>query len=563
MRKYFECVERYRYVDPQAREESDELLLSWRTWLKRRLADFDSYIFEADARVFWNILADSVHWAESIVGRMAESAWWKNAQHGFAGWLPVNQAPLSLLLRDKQLINIVRSCVDTALTYGLEPITWRFDPNHWIVAVERREGLLRTPMATDGKKRRGVREYLVETQKHYAECLTIETHALATKILFQDCDPLAADGVEYRRGAHLYAADPKSAVKETEERDGLIFVRHPASRLEEKCEPQEVLCKAKAKKEVILAAGAFNTPQLLMLSGIGPEEELRKHNICVRKSLPGVGGNLQDRYEVGVITELENNFTVLEDATFSDSEADLAFLDWKRGEGLYTTNGAVLGIIKRSKPERLDPDLFIFGAPGHFNGYYPHWSQDAYAYKNRFSWVILKAHTNNNAGTVRLTSCRPEDTPDINFRYFDEGNDDGEDLTSVLEGIKFVRQINKRVENRVLIRREIIPGDSVRDDQQLREFIKNNAWGHHACGTCKMGPPDDPLAVVDGQFRVYGVKNLRIVDASIFPKIPGFFIVSAIYMISEKASAALLGDARPAASCGNRLEAPGRVACER
>ena len=115
-------------------------------------------------------------------------------------------------------------------------------------------------------------------------------------------------------------------------------------------------------------------------------------------------------------------------------------------------------------------------------------------------------------------------------------------MESVVEGIEFVRRITARAP--LLIKQEIIPGKSVNSREQLKDFIKNEAWGHHASCSNKMGPKDDKMAVVDSKFRVYGTKNLRVVDSSVFPYIPGFFIVSAVYMISEKASDVILEDAR-------------------
>jgi len=131
--------------------------------------------------------------------------------------------------------------------------------------------------------------------------------------------------------------------------------------------------------------------------------------------------------------------------------------------------------------------------------------------------------------------------PHINFRYFDEGSDiDGGDLESVVDGVEFARRIMRHAGG--VTRREVIPGEDVATRESLREFIRNEAWGHHASGTCKMGPRSDPMAVVDGQFRVHGSRNLRVVDASVFPSIPGFFIVTAVYMISEKATDILLAE---------------------
>jgi choline dehydrogenase-like flavoprotein len=143
-----------------------------------------------------------------------------------------------------------------------------------------------------------------------------------------------------------------------------------------------------------------------------------------------------------------------------------------------------------------------------------------------------------------LQSIDPREPPEINFRYFDEGTDHGQkDLESVLQGVKIARSISGRINS--LIQEEIFPGNAVDSDDKLRQWIKNEAWGHHASCTCKIGADNDPGAVLDSEFRVRGVRNLRVVDASVFPRIPGFFIVTPIYMISEKAADVIL-------ECANR-----------
>src|SRR5262249_40391314 len=158
-----------------------------------------------------------------------------------------------------------------------------------------------------------------------------------------------------------------------------------------------------------------------------------------------------------------------------------------------------------------------------------------------FTWVILKAHTKNTAGRVTLNSADPRDTPSINFHYFDEGTDRyGDDLDSVVAGIEFVRQMTARCAG---VFDEVIPGPQTQSRTDLAQFVKDHAWGHHACGTCRIGGANDGMAVLDSRFRVRGTHGLRVVDASVFPKIPGFFIVSAIYMIAEKASDVILEDA--------------------
>ncbi len=138
--------------------------------------------------------------------------------------------------------------------------------------------------------------------------------------------------------------------------------------------------------------------------------------------------------------------------------------------------------------------------------------------------------------------------PEINFHYFHEGTDRdrSEDLDAITEGFKFVRRINQIAIERGTIKGEIWPRpeDKVEDDDSIRRFIAREAWGHHASCSCPIGADGDPMAVLDSRFRVRGVQNLRIVDASVFPRIPGLFIATNIYMISEKASDVISEDNR-------------------
>src|SRR5262249_32013770 len=155
------------------------------------------------------------------------------------------------------------------------------------------------------------------------------------------------------------------------------------------------------------------------------------------------------------------------------------------------------------------PDLYIFGLPGAFRGYYPGYATDALR-RNQFCWAILKAHTANRGGEVRLASADPRDRPAINFRYFEEGTDRaGEDLDSVVAGVEFVRGMNRRLRTAVT---ETVPGPAYATPEQIADFVRREAWGHHASCTNPIGPAGDPAAVVDSAFRVHGVEGLRIVD---------------------------------------------------
>jgi choline dehydrogenase len=343
---------------------------------------------------------------------------------------------------------------------------------------------------------------------------------LATRVLF-DAD-LRAIGVECWEGAHLYRADPGAAAN-----------------------PYEVK-RYYCAREVILAGGAFNSPQLLMLSGIGPRAHLEDRGVRCLVDRPGVGTNLQDRYEVGVVTEMKTDWKIIEGATFApplpNQTGDPCYVDWQHGRGVYTTNGAALAIVRRSSPAQPDPDLFVFAVPGRFEGYYPGYAAASARSRNFLTWTILKAHTRNRGGYVRLRTSDPRDVPEISFRYFDEGTDtEGDDLAAVVEGVEFVRRISA---NNSAIAQEVVPGPGVKTREQIADFVKDHAWGHHASCSNPMGRADDRHAVVDSAFRVIGTRGLRVVDASVFPRIPGFFIVTPIYMLAEKATDAIVEDAR-------------------
>lgn len=298
---------------------------------------------------------------------------------------------------------------------------------------------------------------------------------------------------------------------------------------------------------MILAGGAYDTPQLLMLSGIGPAEELDKHGIGTKVAAAGVGANLHDRYEVSVNYELSKDFPIFEgsalDVPGEGEPRDALFAEWEDDAGgPYSTNGSLAAIIARSSVAGPASDLIIFSLPIEFHGYYPGYSHDAVAKHDQLSLLVLKGHTNDRAGTVRLRSADPRAVPEIRFRYFEEGSPGWQqDLDGVVDGIEIARDVVAHLDE-VKVAREELPGEQAQDRGALAGYVRDQAWGHHACGTAKIGRADDPDAVLDGDFRVRGVSGLRVVDASVFPDIPGFFIASAVYLISEKASDVLLAE---------------------
>lgn len=461
--------------------------------------------------------------------------------HGFNGWLTVMVTDLTLLLQDLKLISLVIAAAKgmgksvlgliTTVT-SLGEVLLR-DINADTPGRDAAEGLYQVPLTMDDYHRNSAREFILNTanaknpdgsSKYHLDILM---NTLATKIRFDtSASPPRAVGIDFLSGNSLYRADPRASNAATGSQGSV-----------------------NASREVIISAGSFNTPQLLKLSGVGPADELAEHNIPLVVDSPGVGTNLQDRYETSLGGKAPSDFAIIKDCTFLHSTPDPCYDKWANNvvfKGVYGSNGLSIGIVKKSSVAEGDPDLFIAGAPAYFTGYYPGYSNFSLADKRHWVWIVLKAHSRNNAGTVTLRSNDPKDTPLINFNSFDTGvtgGADEKDVQAVLEGMELSRQIFKNVIPLDGSFEEVWPGENV-NDNAMKDFIKNEAWGHHACCTAKIGGDGDKTAVLDSKFRVRGVSGLRVVDASVFPKIPGFYIAVPVYMISEKAADVILADAK-------------------
>ena len=441
-------------------------------------------------------------------------------RHGWSGWLPAEKPAANEAIADGQVRKVLARSVNRTLEETGAPSLSRlealFDPNDWRVVERDAIGARYTPLTTDDHRRVGARERLLSVAKQHPDRLRIELNALATRVVFDDRG--RATGVEYQKGERLYAAHPNARTGAAETR------------------------MASARREVILAGGAFNTPQLLMLSGIGDPDVLGRCGIRARVALRGVGRNLQDRYEVALVNRMVKPWETLNGATFTT--ADPQYQAWAaRRRGVYTSNGALLSVIQRSAAGKPVPDLFCYALLADFRGYKPGYSEEVRRYHDRLTWVVLKGHTNNRGGSVTITSPDPRARPAINFRYFKEGTDaSGDDLQAVVEGVRLVRRMTAGMKPD-LVAYEEWPGADVESDEALRQFVQNDAWGHHASCTCAIGA-EASGGVLTSDFKVHQTERLRVVDASVFPRVPGLFIVSAIYMIAEKAADAIIAAAK-------------------
>jgi choline dehydrogenase len=325
------------------------------------------------------------------------------------------------------------------------------------------------------------------------------------------------------------------------------------------------LGQVNATKEVIISAGAFNTPQILKLSGVGPKAELQKFNISVVVDLSGVGTNLEDHYEISTIIKHDqsHSFKLLSNCTFlAPGTTDACYTQYASGSsnrGPYATDLVPVTAITKFSIAGSERDTIILGAPVNFRGYYQGYSK-APADTLHWTWAILKAHTNNFAGSVTLKSANPFDTPNINFNYFDAGltilSADEFDIQPLVEAIGLTRNIyNTLPATYQGTFAEVYPGANITSDEDVKTFIRNEAWSHHATSTARIGADRDPYAVLDSNFRVRGVKGLRVVDASAMPRVPGFFPVTSVYMLGEKAADIILAESECGGSRDGLLRA--------
>lgn len=328
------------------------------------------------------------------------------------------------------------------------------------------------------------------------------------------CSSAAAYLAPVRKRANLHVATGALARKVTVEgtrATGVAYTHRGRS------------IQARARREVLLSAGAINSPQLLMLSGIGPAEELATHGIGIHVDLPGVGANLQDHLDVCTLQRATQRITY--DTLFDPWVAARYYLQ-RQGPG--TSNIAEAGGFAHSPLAPDDrPDLQFHFVPAQLDDHG----------RNRLAGSGYTVHVcglrPRSRGRLRLASADPQAKAMLEAGYLSDP--DQHDLAVLLEGLKLSRRILAQPAFVPYRGEELLPGAEVDSDEELVAYIRRKAETiYHPVGTCRMG--GDEQAVVDPQLRVRGVENLRVVDASVMPKLIGGNTNAPTIMIAERAS---------------------------
>lgn len=279
--------------------------------------------------------------------------------------------------------------------------------------------------------------------------------------------------------------------------------------------------EVQANKEVILSGGAINSPQLLMLSGIGVAEELAEHGIECHHELPGVGKNLQDHLDVCLVQRCSQKITY---DTVSEVMSGLKYFLFKQGPG--TSNVAEAGGFLQSPLADDDrPDLQFHFVPAMLDD---HGRNKLKGSGYTLHMCVLRPESR---GEIKLNSADPKQHPNIHANYLSVEHD----LKLMIEGFKIQRKIFAAAVFDPYRDDEMFPGSDTQSDAEIIDFIRNKAESiYHPIGTCKMGV--DPMAVVDQQLKVHGMENLRVVDASAMPSLVSGNTNAPTIMMAEKIS---------------------------
>jgi len=291
--------------------------------------------------------------------------------------------------------------------------------------------------------------------------------------------------------------------------------------------------QVRAAREVLLSAGSYNSPQILMLSGIGPADELKRHGIMPYLELPGVGGNLCEHPNFLSVYALKERLGLTPHLRLDRASRGVArwFL---RHDGVFALNGATANIVLRTRESLDRPDVQITPMPVHNKAqlWFPAvTASPTFCYSVRIGVLHPRSR-----GSMRLASADPTAKPRIQFNMYAEKDD----LDTMVRGVRACRDLFRHSPLREMIEREVSPGVALTSDEHIGENIRlNSNHRSHPVGTCRMGA--DEGSVVDAELRVRGIEGLRVIDASVIPEaITGNTNVPTI-MIGERAADLIRG----------------------
>ncbi|MBR0830421.1 choline dehydrogenase [Bradyrhizobium manausense] len=395
--------------------------------------------------------------------------------HGAGGPLPVSD----MILTDP----LSKAFIDAAVETGVP-----FNPD-FNGASQEGVGLFQTT-TRNGRRASTAVAYLGPAKTRGN--LKVETSALGQRVLFEG---RRAVGVEYRVGAEIR--------------------------------------RARARKEIVLSSGAYNSPQLLQLSGVGPADLLRKHGIEMVLDAPGVGHDLQDHMQVRIVMRSSQPVT-LNDAINNPIRRTLTGMRYALfRQGWLTIAAGTAGAFFKTNPRLASPDIQVHFLP---------FSTDRMGEKlhdfSGFTASVCQLRPESR-GSLRIKSADPTVPPEIRINYMSTETD----RTTNVEGLKFLRRILNAKPLKPFVVGEEDPGTEVASDAELLDFCRQRGSTiYHPTSTCRMG--NDALAVVDQRLRVKGCEALRVVDGSIMPDLVSGNTNAPIIMIAEKASDMILEDAR-------------------
>ena len=401
-----------------------------------------------------------------------------NAHHAVGGPLNVSDVTTKHPVSDA----VVEACVEAGI------------PRNEDVNGENQEGVSYYQLTVKNGQRQSAAVAYLHPAMGRAN-LKVETRALTTKVIFEG---KKAVGIEYLQGG----------------------VRKIAT----------------ARREVILAGGAINSPQLLQLSGIGPGELLRDHGIEVIADLPGVGENLQDHYVMGVTYRLKPGTISVNELTkgprFLGEILKYAF----QRKGLLTLSAAHVAAFCKSRPDLAGPDIQFHILPASQN-LEKAMTEGKMELDGAPGLTIAPCQVRpESRGTIHIKSADPSVYPAITPNYLS----DPLDQEVAVAGLKWARKIAAQPALARYIDHEMLPGPDFTNDEALLGYARMaGSTIYHPVGTCQMG--SGPMAVVDAQLRVRGVEGLRVVDASVMPRLVSGNTNAPTIMIAEKAADMLLG----------------------